>query len=60
MKIAPGLFGVGVQTYDEPINKTQFLQGQPAAPNPNPEPVAPSAPKDTISMEEFMKGSEAK
>jgi hypothetical protein len=64
MKVAPGMFGVGVQTYDEPVSRDAFMSGQ-AAVTPKdeapktPEPEAPVI-KDTLSAEDFLKGSEVK
>jgi hypothetical protein len=59
MKIAPGLFGVGVQTYEEPVSKADFLSGKPVENTPASEAPAPEV-KDSISMDEFLKGSEVK
>lgn len=64
MKVSPGLFGIGVQTFDEPVDKKAFMAGQAAvptkntpAPEPAPEPED-EAPKDTLSADAFLQGTE--
>lgn len=64
MKVSPGLFGIGVQTFDEPVDRKAFMAGQAAVtpksapkPEPAPEPVE-EAPKDTLSADAFLQGSE--
>ena len=60
IKISPGIFGVGVQTFDAPVDRKTFMSGAAA---PSAEPVKEEAPSstdipDTLNAEAFLQGQE--